>query len=217
MRVVDIAAELIRRAQAGERQALVRLVEMYQGPVYSLALAMMRDPVEAADMTQETFVRLLRSIGAYRGDGPSFSSWVHRLTVNVCLDALRRRQRSPIGPNARSAADAEAALVHEPASNDRWAQPEWRAESDESAHEVRQALARLPRSQRMALVLHYFDNRPYDEIAAAMGVPLNTVKSHVLRGKERMARLLEQSRFGPGLLEQTRFGTAPRLRYAAAT
>lgn len=203
--IVDVAAGTIRRAQAGERQALVRLIETYQGPVYSLALAVMRDPVDAADMTQETFVRLLRSIGTYRGDGPTFSSWVHRLTVNVCLDALRRRQRSPLALHAGS--DADDAPVPEPASNDPWAQPEWRAESDESAHEVRQALAKLPRSQRVALVLHYFDNRPYDEIAAAMGVPLNTVKSHVLRGKERMARLLGQTRFGP----------APRLRYAAAT
>lgn len=202
--IVDVAADLIRRAQAGERQALVRLIETYQGPVYSLALAVMRDPVDAADMTQETFVRLLRSLGTYRGDGPTFSSWVHRLTVNVCLDALRRRQRRPLALAAESDADAP---VSEPASNDPWAQPEWRAESDESAHEVRQALAKLPRSQRVALMLHYFDNRPYDEIAAAMGVPLNTVKSHVLRGKERMARLLGQ----------TRFGTAPRLRYAAAT
>src|ERR1700674_3544749 len=94
--IVDVGYELIRRAQAGEHEALTQLVEIYQGPVYSLALAVMRDRADAADMTQETFVRLLRSLRAYRGDGSNFASWVHRLTVNICLDALRRRQRSPI-------------------------------------------------------------------------------------------------------------------------
>jgi RNA polymerase sigma-70 factor, ECF subfamily len=193
-------SDVIRRAQAGERQALVRLVEMYQGPVYSLALAMMRNPADAADMTQETFVRVLRSLGTYRGDGNNFTAWVHRLTVNICLDALRYRQRSP----QSELDDTRAELV---SSADLWEQPEWRVEWSESAREVHAALAELPRSQRQALTLHYFEDRPYDEIAATMGVPLNTVKSHILRGKERMARLLDQRRFATG----------PHLRFAGAT
>src|SRR5579859_2168124 len=91
---VEVGSDLIRRARAGDRQALVGVVEAYQGPVYTVALAVMRNPVDAADMTQETFVRLLRALGTYRGDGPSFASWVHRMTVNVCVDTLRRRKRS---------------------------------------------------------------------------------------------------------------------------
>ena len=202
---VDVGLDLIRGAQAGERQALVRLVELYQGPVYSLALAVMRDPVDAADMTQETFVRVLRSIGTFRGEAQSFSSWVHRTTVNICLDSLRRRQHSPITRETSPSSERDGSPVFEPASVDRWEQPEWRAESDESAAEIRAALAELPQPQRVALMLHYFEDRRYEEIAAAMGVPLNTVKSHILRGKERMARLLDRRRFG----------TAPRLVYAA--
>lgn len=202
---VDVGLDLIRGAQAGERQALVRLVELYQGPVYSLALAVMRDPVDAADMTQETFVRVLRSIGTFRGEPQSFSSWVHRTTVNICLDTLRRRQHSPISSLTSPSTEQDGSPAFEPASVDRWEQPEWRAESDESAAEIRAALAELPPPQRMALMLHYFEDRRYEEIAAAMGVPLNTVKSHILRGKERMARLLDRRRFQP----------APRLAYAA--
>jgi RNA polymerase sigma-70 factor (ECF subfamily) len=183
--IVDIGIDLIRRAQAGEHEALTRLVETYQGPVYSLALAIMRDRADAVDMTQETFVRLLRSLGAYRGNGSNFTSWVHRLSVNICLDALRRRQRSPV-----SSLERRGSALSEPVSADVWEQPEWRLEWGESASEVQSALAELPRSQRQALTLHYLEDRPYDEIAARMGVPLNTVKSHILRGKERMLRLL---------------------------
>jgi RNA polymerase sigma-70 factor (ECF subfamily) len=197
----NVGLDLIRGAQAGERQALSSLVETYQSAVYSLALAVMRNRADAADMTQETFVRLLRSLNTYRGDGSTFASWVHRLTVNICLDALRRRRRSPLSP-------LELA-VHEPESADVWAQPEWRLEWGESANAVRHALAELPRSQRQALTLHYLEDRPYDEIAACMGVPLNTVKSHILRGKERMLRLLD----GPGLTGHT----GARLGFAPAT
>jgi RNA polymerase sigma-70 factor (ECF subfamily) len=190
---VNVGFDLIRRAQCGEAAALVKLVESYQGPVYALALAMMHDRADAADMTQETFIHVLKSIGSYRGDGASFSSWVHRLAVNVCLDTLRRRQRHPqssldVDPSAHDDRPAAA----EPASADLWQQPEWQVEWKESAQEVRAALAELPCSQRQALTLHYFEDRAYDEIASAMGVPLNTVKSHILRGKERMARLLSR-------------------------
>jgi RNA polymerase sigma-70 factor (ECF subfamily) len=209
--IVDVGFDLIRRAQAGEHEALTCLVEMYQGPVYSLALAIMRDRADAADMTQETFVRLLRSLRAYRGDGSNFASWVHRTTVNICLDALRRRQRSPI-----TSLEGRRTQLSEPVSADVWEQPEWRVEWRESASEVQSALAELPRSQRQALTLHYLEDRPYDEIAARMGVPLNTVKSHILRGKERMLRLLaghsESGRRGGGSDQ-----SGPRLGFAPAT
>jgi RNA polymerase sigma-70 factor, ECF subfamily len=182
-----VNGELIRRAQTGDPEALVRLVETYQVPVYSIALAVMRDSADAADMTQEAFVRLLRSLATYRGDGDSFPSWVHRMTVNVCLDTLRRRQRSP-----SSALDTSP--DSEPASADPWEQPEWRVEHSESAGELRAALRTLSPPQRQALTLHYLEGRSYDEVAAWMGVPLNTVKSHISRGKERMARLLDPPR-----------------------
>jgi len=186
---VDIGFETIRLARGGDGVALVRLVEAYQAPVYTVALAVMRNPVDAADMTQETFVRLLRSIGTYRGDGSNFTGWVHRLTVNVCVDALRRRQRSQAA-SIEIQAERDDAPAYQLASADAWDQPESRLERGEATRELCSVLAELPRKQRQALTLHYFEDRCYDEIAATMGLPLNTVKSHILRGKERMATLL---------------------------
>jgi RNA polymerase sigma-70 factor (ECF subfamily) len=174
---------LVQRAQAGERQALSELVETYQAQIYSLTLAIVRNPADAADMTQETFVRVLRSIGTYRGDSASFATWLHRLAVNICLDALRRKRHTTVSLEVE---DVEYASV------DRWNEPEWHAEWRESANEVRGALAELPLPQRIALTLHYFEDSSYEQIAAIMAVPMNTVKSHILRGKQRMARLLAQ-------------------------
>src|SRR5262245_33198997 len=83
--------EIVRRAQTGDQDALGELVVRHQTYVYSIALGVMHEPADAADMTQEAFVRLMRSIGTYRGD-TKFTTWLYRLVTNICLDELRRRK-----------------------------------------------------------------------------------------------------------------------------
>src|SRR6266568_6653178 len=84
---------LVRRAQAGDREALSALVQSQQTYVYSIAMSLMHNPADAADMTQEAFVRLMRSLGTYRAE-TKFTTWLYRLVTNICLDGLRRRGRS---------------------------------------------------------------------------------------------------------------------------
>jgi len=84
----------------------------------------------------------------------------------------------------------DSRCVFECVDTDAWVQPEQRAVQDESAAELRSALASLSVPQRVALTLLYFEDTSYEQVAATMGLPLNTVKSHVLRGKERLGRLL---------------------------
>ncbi len=187
----------VARAQAGDGCALAELIETHQTQIYSLTLAIMRNPTDAADMTQETFVRVLRSIDTYRGERATFATWLHRLAVNVCLDALRRGRRAP----------TSLVETEELVGNDRWGEPEWTAEWRESAAEVRAALAELPLRQRIALTLFYFDESSYERIAEVMALPLNTVKSHLLRGKQNLARLLR--------VDHTRAATVlPSMRMA---
>ncbi len=184
-------AELVRRAQAGERDALARLVDGEQARVYTLAMAVLRSRADAADATQETLVRLLRSLHTFRGDGgAAFSTWLHRLTVNVCLDSLRRQQGAPLPLATTTQQGGDSGSAFEFVDTDAWVQPEQRAVQEESAAELRSALARLSAPQRVALTLLYFEDTSYEQVAATMGLPLNTVKSHVLRGKERLGRLL---------------------------
>ncbi len=186
--MAEPSAELVRRAQAGEESALVALVQSQQTYVYSIALGIMHNPQDAADMTQDAFVRLLRSLPTYRGE-TKFTTWLYRLVTNICLDGLRRRGRPVDSLDARE--DDDQALGDLLTDTDRWAQPEDESEWRESAGEVREALRRLPESQRLALTLHYFEEMRYDEIADIMRLPLNTVKSHIRRGKERLGQLLE--------------------------
>jgi RNA polymerase sigma-70 factor (ECF subfamily) len=174
--------ETVRRAQHGDRDALAEIVAGQQRYVYSIAMSLMRDPEEAADLTQDAFVRLMRSIGTYRGQ-TKFTTWLYRLVVNLGVDRLRRRGRPTMSLDEHSGiADA----VEDAAADTIRA-----AERREEATVVRAAIAALPDSQRLALTLHYFDDMRYEEIAEVMGLPLNTVKSHIRRGKERLERALK--------------------------
>jgi RNA polymerase sigma-70 factor (ECF subfamily) len=185
---------LVKRAQAGDREALSALVQSQQTYVYSIAMSLMHNPADAADMTQEAFIRLMRSLGTYRAE-TKFTTWLYRLVTNICLDGLRRRGR-PIEsldePSAANHGDDAPSTGERLADTDRWTQPDQEVELRESAGEVREALAQLPPAQRLALTLHYFDDQRYEDIAEVMGLPLNTVKSHIRRGKERLAVLLSR-------------------------
>jgi RNA polymerase sigma-70 factor, ECF subfamily len=184
---------LVKRAQAGDAAALSALVQSQQTYVYSIAMSLMHNPADAADMTQEAFVRLLRSLGTYRAE-TKFTTWLYRLVTNICLDGLRRRGRpveslddaGPSGDDAQSAGERLA-------DTDRWTQPEEELTLRESATEVRRAMAELPPAQRLALTLHYFEDMRYEDIAETMHLPLNTVKSHIRRGKERLALSLSDA------------------------
>jgi RNA polymerase sigma-70 factor, ECF subfamily len=190
--MAEPSAALVKRAQAGDREALSALVQSQQTYVYSIAMSLMHNPADAADMTQEAFVRLMRSLGTYRAE-TRFTTWLYRLVTNICLDGLRRRGR-PIDsldePISGQAGEDGQTAAERLADSDRWAHPEEEVELRESAAEVRDALGRLPPAQRLALTMHYFDDLRYEDIAVVMGLPLNTVKSHIRRGKERLALAL---------------------------
>lgn len=183
---------LVQRAQAGDRAALAELVQGQQTYVYSIAMSLMHNPADAADMTQEAFIRLLRSLGTYRAE-TKFTTWLYRLVTNICLDGLRRRGRpveSIDEPMSSRSGEDTPSVGERLADSDRWTQPEEEVQLRESANEVRGALQQLPPAQRLALTLHYFEDLRYEDIAEVMGLPLNTVKSHIRRGKERLALAL---------------------------
>ena len=175
-------SELLARAQGGDRAALEQLVREQQGYIYSLALGVARNADDAADIMQEACVKMARALPTYRAEA-RFTAWLYRLVLNAGLDLLRRRGRvvsleaeQDDGPGLPSA---------EPPAD-----PEHSAERADAAARVRAAVDRLPAGQRLALTLQYFEDMRYEEISEVMGIPLNTVKSHIRRGKAALAREL---------------------------
>lgn len=186
-------SETIRRAQAGDQAAIATLVAEQQRYVYSIAMSITKDPTDAADLTQDALIRFVRAIGSYRGE-TKLSTWLYRLVVNLGIDRMRRRGAPPIRLD-------DEGLDIDLASDDPIDDVAAVAERVEEAQIVRAAVSKLPDAQRLALTLHYFEDQRYEDIADVMGVPLNTVKSHIRRGKERLAVLLRpalESRTAPG-------------------
>lgn len=183
--MAETSPDLVRRAQAGQPDALRELITTQQTYVYSICRGLMKNDADAADMTQEAFVRVLRSLHTYRGE-TKFTTWLYRLVTNICLDELRRRG----APALTLDATEEGAPALDPADPDPWIQPERWAAAAEDSVELKRALGELSTPQRLALTLFYFDDLRYEDIAQVMNVPLNTVKSHIRRAKERLAELL---------------------------
>ena len=187
--MAEPSADIIRRAQAGDPEALTQLIMGQQHYVYSIAMSVLKNPEDAADLAQEAFMRLFRALPQYNGES-RFTTWLYRLVVNLGRDELRRRGRQvPVIPPIvdEEGQDGMASV----ADDDRWADPSLALDSRELRDGVRQALAQLEEHYRLVLTLYYFDDMKYSDIAEVLDIPLNTVKSHIRRGKERLAALLE--------------------------
>ncbi len=183
--MAEPSAEIIRRAQKGDEEALTELVIGQQNYIYSIAMGIFRNPDDAAELTQEAFIRLFRVLPTFRGE-TRFTTWLYRLVVNLCYDELRQRKRRPTPTeNGEESLD----LVQETRS---WSDPEQEMTRSETQARVRFALEQLEEPYQLALILYYFEGLKYREIADVTGLPLNTVKSHIFRGKMRMAELLTE-------------------------
>lgn len=179
--MAEPSPELVRRAQQGDRAALSQLIAEQQTYVYSIAMSLLRRPEDAADLTQDAFLRLCQAIGSYRGE-TKFTTWLYRLVTNLGLDLLRRRGR------AKEAALDEGEI--DLPDVDPLVDPELLSDRAETAARVRAALDDLPTAYRLALTLYYFRELKYEEIASVLGLPLNTVKAHIRRGKIALAERL---------------------------
>lgn len=200
--MAEPTAECLRQAQAGDPQALTELIMGQQHYVYSIAMSVLHQPEDAADLTQEAFIRLMRVLPQYSGES-RFTTWLYRLVVNLCRDELRRRGRQvQLAPTLEDEGE-QSNPVDQIADDDRAADPLRSLDDHELRTAVRHALGKLDEHYRLALTLYYFDDLKYTDIAEIMDVPLNTVKSYIRRGKERLVSLLDEYNDG-GAVEQPR-------------
>lgn len=157
--------DIIQRSQAGDRQAFAALFEQYKNLVFRTALLMLDDRHAAEDVLQEVFLRIYRSIGSYQPERGAFTTWLHRITVNICLNQ-RRKRRSWILP---------AGLAPNQAV-DTGTSPEEKAERED---ELQKALGRLDDKLRAVVILRFYWDYSYAEIAGILEIPLGTVQSRL--------------------------------------
>jgi len=163
----------IASARGGDAQAYRRLVERHSDRAYGLAFRMLGSASEAEEVAQDAFVRAWRALPRFRGDC-TFSTWLHRIVVRRALDrsAILKTRR------AREAPLEEADLVPEraPESGDA-------AGLEDLALRLGRLLGALSDVQRAAVMLYYYEDRSVDEVAAALGIPAGTVKTHLHRAR----------------------------------
>lgn len=185
----DDAADLdcLRRHLAGDREAFGELLGRHRGRMWAVALRTAGNPEDAADALQDAALSAFKAAGTFRQDS-AVGTWLYRITVNACLDRLRRQAARPTVhyPDADSAVWREAT-----------ADPVDMAEQRELRLVLEQALAALPVDQRAAVVLVDVQGLPVDEAAAVLGVPAGTVKSRCARGRGKLATALRELR-NPG-------------------
>jgi RNA polymerase sigma-70 factor (ECF subfamily) len=174
---------VIARAQGHDADALGEIYRLYARRVFGLCRYMLDSRESAEDTTSEVFVKLQRSIGSYDGSIP-FPKWLLRVAGNQCIDALRRRKR---GRQVIVEVEDGVAVI-EAASPE--ASPLGAVLSAEERAQVRDAIARLPENYRVPLVLRYYSELSYDEIAQQLGLQRNHVATLIFRGKQELRRKL---------------------------
>ena len=155
---------LIRRAASGDDGAFEALVLAHQKQVYNLCLRLSGSPEDAYDLSQEAFIKAWRGLAQYQF-GAEFSTWLYRLTRNVCIDHLRQRKRRPTVP-LETEQDGETVALPLPDS------------------------APGPEDQREILILRVVNDLPYERISEILSLPLGTVKSRLARARIQLKKIL---------------------------
>ncbi len=172
--------ELVREAQNGNAQAFEVLVARYERKVYGLAYHLCGDAEDAADVAQEAFLKAFSSLRGFRGQS-SFSTWLYRVTANVCFDALRsRRRRKTVSLDRPAPGLAPGGMWQVP---DTSGDPAELVERQEVRTAVRRAIGRLHPDHRMVVVLRDLHGLSYEEIAQVLGLKEGTVKSRINRAR----------------------------------
>jgi len=169
--------ELIVLAASGDQRGFAELVSRHQDRVFNLAYRYTRDRQDAEELAQEIFLKVWRHAGSFRGES-AFGTWLYRLAVNACLN---HRQGKKARPDPQSLAGDLVAGTR-PAADEMIAA--------EREAQLKKALDVLPPRQRLALVLASFEDKSYEEIAAAMEVSVASVESLLFRARQNLAAIL---------------------------
>lgn len=176
--------KLIERAYGGDPSAFNRLMAQHENRMYAVALRMCANREDAQDCLQEAMLRVYRAIGSFKGQS-TFSTWVYRITMNTCLDELRRKKN-----RQNTSLDNLVDMGWSP--TDGGAGPEKQALMHEMREKMHGAIRELPDDMRAAVVLRDIQGFSYDEIAQMLEINVGTIKSRISRGREKLREKLKE-------------------------
>jgi RNA polymerase sigma-70 factor (ECF subfamily) len=184
--------ELVARSIAGDTESFNQLILRWERPIYALAYRQIGREDDARDIVQDAFLRAFRALPGFKGEA-KFSSWLYRITLNLCRDFLRRARRAPFVPTPEGVEISDLTTSEAlPAES----VEDVVTRKDLSRH-VARAMGMLPEEQRSAIVLKEYHGLTFQEIAELQGVPLSTVKTRLYQGLTVLRRELDRRGGGP--------------------
>jgi len=177
---------LVRDARKGDTSAFEELVTRHRDRIFARALSMMRNEEEAIDLSQEAWVKAWQRLEQFQGES-SFTTWITRIVINLCLDQLRKQKRQRAESIEEMDEETGGVERQMPVVT---VNPTERLERGELRQRIDRALDQLSHEHRTVLVLHEFEEMEYKEIAKTMGCSIGTVMSRLFYARRKLAALL---------------------------
>ena len=183
----DRERAIIRRALAGDSQAFEWIVRRYRPGLYKLVLRMVKNPQEAEDIVQETFIKAFNALPSF-SEEYAFSTWLYKIAINHCIDHFRKKKLPTLSLD--KPIDAKEGEIKREFP-DRGLTPEGAVLRRERHRLVQEAIQKLPEHYRTVIILRHQEERSYEEIAQILGIPLGTVKARIFRAREMLKKMLK--------------------------
>lgn len=178
--------ELVQRFKKGEKEIFEKLVRRYQHKVYNTTYRMLGNREDAGDLAQETFIRVYQNLDRFK-EKANFSTWLFRITTNLCRDQLRKRKREPATSSLTNSGDGEQEIL----IPDNQYSPEKVSIEQERKREIQNQLGKLPLEQREILILRDIQDFSYHQIAEILKISPGTVKSRLSRARRSLRDKLQ--------------------------
>ena len=179
--------ELVARSMGGDLDSFNQLVLRWERPIYALAYRVIGREEDARDVAQEAFLRAFRALSGFKGQA-KFSSWLYRITLNLCRDWIRRERRTPLAQAPEGVDLIELASESAPSES-----IEDLISRKELGRAVAKALSTLPDEQRTAIILKEYHGLTFQEIADLLDCPLSTVKTRLYQGLSVVRKQLKDA------------------------
>ena len=179
---------LLQKSKAGDISAFEELIEGYQKKIFNIAFRIVGNYDDANDLAQEVLIRIYRSIGNFK-EQSSFSTWIYRITTNVCLDDIRKRKNKKVVSLDEEIKVEDGEMQRQIVSSDPL--PEDTAEREELRELVNGAIQSLSEEHRVVIVLRDLQGFSYEEISAILKCPEGTVKSRINRARQALKNVLQ--------------------------
>jgi len=179
---------LVIRAKDGDQKAYAELMQRYKDSIYFMALKMVNNKDDAMDLTVETFGKAFENIEKYKPDF-AFSTWLFRIATNNCIDFIRKKRLNLVSLQSLSEEDKDEKQLQIASDT---LNPEQSSIKKQESEKLKSIVEQLPQRYRTLIILRYYDEQSYEEIAQQLDLPLGTVKAQLFRARDLMSNIMNR-------------------------